>query len=342
MISSIILSPIFAHCSFDKTPTVPIVIFELFVVAVFASALFFLSKIKDKIWLRFAIMAVGVLIFELFTAPMWNNHKLGQWAYLYHDVSWILTIGWTSLIMIVVVFVDKLLPNIKEWRRFFLYLVILTVAIVPLEMLVVNLGIRGYSPEVKQAISGVYILGVPVELLYYSPVFTGLIISFYKYWSFVIDDVPLIPLKRIKWLRDLIITFLGIFLLEVMVEPMVQNQKLPQWSYIFHDISFLITGMWILIIAVTAILVGKFFSHFPMIYRFILALSMTTMLAVPLEAWLINNGFRVYSASAQKFYIGVLMPGLNVPVEIAFAIPCYMALIIAFIRYWESLLDNSL
>ncbi|MFK0733199.1 MAG: hypothetical protein ACFKPT_08235 [Gloeotrichia echinulata GP01] len=342
MISSLVFSPIFANCSFDKTPTVPIVIFELFVVAVFAGSLLFLSKIKDRIWLRFAIMAVGVLIFELFTAPMWNNHKMGQWAYLYHDVSWVLTIGWTSLIMIVVLLVDRLLPTVKEWKRFFLYLVILTFTIIWLEMLVVNIGIRSYSPEVQKAISGVFIWGVPIELLYYTPVFTGLIISFYKYWTFVIEDVPLVPLKRIKWLRDFIITFLGVFLLEVMVEPMVQNQKLPQWSYIFHDISFLITGMWIAIIAVTAILVGKFFSYFPMGYRFLVALSITTILAVPLESWLIVNGFRVYSASAQKFYLGVLIPGLNVPVEIAFAIPCYMALIIAFIRYWENLLDNSL
>ena len=246
------------------------------------------------------------------------------------------------MILSVVLLVDKLLPNIKEWKRFFGYLVILTVLIIPLEILVVNLGIRGYSPEVTNAISGVFILGVPIEILYYIPVFTGLIISFYKYWSFVIDDVPLVPLKQIKWLRDLIITFVGIFLLEVMVEPMVQNQNLPQWSYIFHDISFIITGIWILIIATTAILVGKFFSHFPTIYRFLLALGITTILAVPLESWLIVNSFRVYSASAQKFYLGVLMPVLNVPVEIAFAIPFYMALIITFIRYWGNLLDNSL
>ncbi|MCM0592120.1 MAG: hypothetical protein KA716_18710 [Gloeotrichia echinulata DEX184] len=135
MISSLVFSPIFANCSFDKTPTVPIVIFELFVVAVFAGSLLFLSKIKDRIWLRFAIMAVGVLIFELFTAPMWNNHKMGQWAYLYHDVSWVLTIGWTSLIMMVVLLVDRLLPTVKEWKRFFLYLVILTFTIIWLEML---------------------------------------------------------------------------------------------------------------------------------------------------------------------------------------------------------------
>jgi hypothetical protein len=336
------MNVIFATCNFDKTATVPILFFELFVFASFGTAMFILPKIKDKLWQRFLVMALGVLIFELFTAPMWNNHKMGQWAYLYHDVSWILTAGWTTLILSVVLVVDKLLPDTKEWQRFGLYLGILLFAIIPLEIWTVNIGIRGYAPEVLDTTSGTKLLGVPIEILYYTPVFTGIIISFYKYWSFVIDDVPLVPLKRRKWLRDILIAFTGIFLVEVMIEPMARNQNLPQWSYIFHDISFLITGMWIAIIAVTAILVGKFFSFFPIIYRFLIALSITTMLAIPIESGLIRNGIRVYSESAKHYYTGVIMPVMNVPIEVAFAIPCYMALLLAFMRYWENLLDNSL
>lgn len=331
-----------ATCNFDKTATTPIIFFELFVVATFAASLFLLPKIKDKTWLRFSIMAVGVLIFELFTAPMWNNHKMGQWAYLYHDVSWVLTIGWTSLILSVVLIVDKLLPSWKEWQRFILYLGILLLAIIPIEIWTVNIGMRGYSPEVLKTVSGAFLFGVPVEILYYTPVFTGIIISFYKYWSLVIDDVPLVPLKKRKWLRDIFIAFAGIFLVEVMVEPMVKNQNFPQWSYIFHDISILMTGMWVLIIAITAILVGKFFSHFPILYRFFIALSIISTIAVPIESWLIRNGFRVYGESAKHYYTGVLMPVMNVPIEVTFAICCYVALLIALMRYWENILNNNL
>jgi hypothetical protein len=242
----------------------------------------------------------------------------------------------------VVLIVDKLLPNWKEWQRFILCLGILLFAIIPLEIWAVNIGIRGYSPEVLDTVYGAFLFAVPIEILYYTPIFTGLIISFYKYWSLVIDDVPLVPLKKRRWLRDIFIAFAGIFLVEVMIEPMVTNQNLPQWSYIFHDVSFLMTGIWIGVIAITAILVGKFFNHFPIIYRFFIALSMTTILGVPIESWFINNGFRIYGESAKHYYTGVIMPVMNIPIEVTFAVSCYMALLIAFMRYWENLLNNNL
>src|SRR3989337_3475234 len=83
-------------CNFDKTPTLPIISFELFVIIGTIIALFVLSKISKKVLLRYFIITIGVLIFEIFTAPMWNNFKLGWWAYVYKDVTWILTIGWST------------------------------------------------------------------------------------------------------------------------------------------------------------------------------------------------------------------------------------------------------
>lgn len=342
MISPLYFSPILAHCNFDKTPTLPIILFELFILAGFVFSIFVLPKVQNKVWLRFLVMSVGVLIFELFTSPMWNNYKMGWWAYLYHDVSWILTIGWTSLVLSVVLLVDKFLSSEKEWHRFAIYLGILTVVIVPLEIWVVNIGIRSYSPEVLQSISDIFLWGVPIEVLYYIPVFTGLVISFYKYWSFAIDQEPLVPLKGRKWGRSFLLTFLGIILFEFMIESMAKNVKFPRWSYIFHDINIIMIGAWILIIGLAAIIVAKFFIHYSTFYRFMIALAITTVLAWPLESWLIMNGFRVYGPSAVESYTGFTTPITNVPVEIAFAIPCYMALIIAFIRYWETIIDNRL
>ncbi|MBW4496112.1 MAG: hypothetical protein KME26_24175 [Oscillatoria princeps RMCB-10] len=345
MISHLYLSPVLAHCNFDKTPTLPIVMFEVFILAGVAGAFLILPKIKDKVLVRFLVMAAGVLLFEMFTAPMWNNHKMGWWAYVYHDVSWILTLGWTALILGVVLLVDKFLESWKEWKKFGVYLGVLTLAVVPFEMIAVNTGIRSYAPEVREAVSGIFILGVPVEILYYVPVFGGLVITFYKYWSFLIDGeliAPLKPLARRKWLRSLLITFLGVFLFEVMIEPMVRNEKLPQWSYIFHDISILMTGMWILAIGLTAIVVTRFFIHYPMIQRFFIATAIAGAVAWPVESWLIVSGYRVYGPSAVNNFTGFVTPVTGVPVEVAFAIPCYMALIIAFIRYWEIILDNRL
>ena len=118
---------------------------------------------------------------------MWINERLGPWAYIFHDVSWILTIGWTALILSVVMLVDHFLAEWSEKTAFCVYLGILLALVVVLETIVVNLGIRSYAPEVLAATSGIMVLGVPIEVLYYVPVFTALVITFYKYWSFVID-----------------------------------------------------------------------------------------------------------------------------------------------------------
>jgi len=188
-----------ANCGFDKTPTSAILFFEGVVLAAVGLGLGFLSRIQTRILPRFLVMAVGVFIFELFTAPMWHNHRLGVWAYVNRDVSWILTIGWSILFLSVVEVVDKLLPSWREWRRFILYLVVLTLLVLPLEVWVVGLGVRSYAPEVLEALVGGFVAGVPVELFYYVPVFAGLVIGFYKYWGFVLEDALLVPVKQIRW-----------------------------------------------------------------------------------------------------------------------------------------------
>jgi hypothetical protein len=49
------------------------------------------------------------------------------------------------------------------------------------EALVLKLGLRTYTPETEAVLSGYTFLGTPIEALYYIPVFSGLIIGFYKY-----------------------------------------------------------------------------------------------------------------------------------------------------------------
>lgn len=338
---NLLLPLIFAHCNFEKTATLPILGFETLILI--ATGLFFwlFHKVKPQIWLRFLIMSVGVLLFELFTEPMWQNYRMGKLAYIYHDVSWILTLGWASLILTVILSVDRLLPLLKTYQKFGISLGILTLVGFPLEILVVNLGMRGYSPEVLNTISGIFILGVPLEALYYIPVFMTLVISFYRYWELVLDQEPLIPLKHRKWLQSFGLCFLAVFLFEVMIEPMVRNEQLPQWSYIFHDISLIMTGIWIGIIALAAIIVTQFFPHFPITARFIIAMGITGAIAVPLESFFISNGYRIYGETTVAHFTGFTLPVWNTPIEIVFAIPCYMALIIAFIRYWETVINNQ-
>lgn len=328
-------------CDFDKVATAPIIIFEAVTIIGAIASLGILSKFTDRVLLRYLVVAIGVLIFELFTAPMWNNVKLGEWAYVYHDVSWILTLGWTTLILSTIILVDHFFKQKTQPVRFAIYLAVLTVIVFVAEMVVLQLGIRSYSKEVLAVLIGVNIAGVPIEGFYYIAVFTSLLIGFYKFWESVIDNRPVVPVLKTKWLRNLAIAVIAVFLFELMIEPMVVNAKMPSWSYVYRDISFLMTGLWVLLLWLAISLIDKFFMHVDLQARFFGYLAVIGVIALPLESFLINGGYRIYGPSATANFSGFLTPITNIPVEVAFAIPLYMALVIAFTRFWEITLDNA-
>ncbi len=327
-------------CAFDKTATGSIIAFEVIIIIATITAIVILSRFRDKIWQRYLIMAVGVFIFEFFTAPMWNNFHLGAWAYVYQDVSWILTIGWTTLILTTVILVDKFFSQLKLWQRFSLYLVILTIDTLILEMIVVNLGIRTYAPEVEAVFIGPKMFGVPIEGFYYIPVFMTLVISFYKYWALVLDQDLIVPVRQRRWVASLIISVLGILLFELMIEPMVENVNFPSWSYIYRDVTILMTGLWVLLIWGVTYVIDRWLIHLDLSVRFLLYLGVAGIIILPLEAWFITSGYRVYGPSATASFTGITTALTEIPVEVAFAIPLYLALVIAFIRYWEMGLSN--
>ncbi|MFM7266076.1 MAG: hypothetical protein ACKOZW_10920 [Cyanobium sp.] len=329
-------------CGFDKSPTPPVLALQALVLAATAAGLWLVSRWRDRAPLRFGLMGLGVLIFQLFTAPMWNNDHLGPWAYLYRDVSWVLTLAWTTLFLVVVEAIDRLRPRWRAWRRFLLALGLITVVALPVELLLVQLGVRSYAPEVLAAVGPWRLAGVPLEFLYYVPVFAALVLGFYRYWSFVLDDALLIPVLRIRWWRGLALTAVAVLLFELMVEPMVENRGFPAWSMLHRDVSLLMSGVWVLVIALTAALVVRLGATLPIALRFLLALAIATAIALPIEYGLVAAGVRVYGPSATANFSGFTIPLLQAPVEIAFAIPCYLALVIAFIRYWEIVLDNRL
>lgn len=328
-----------AH-QFDKSPTAAIIAFEVCVLIFAAVSMLVLARSDRHIVRKFLVVALGIFIFEFFTSPMWNNYKMGAWAYVYRDVSWVLTVGWASLILCMIAFVDRVFSGRQEWQRFLLYLVALTVIVPILEWVVVRLGIRSYSPEVLES-GGRLWWGVPLGVLYYVTVFMALVISFYRYMSFSLLDSPVVPIKNHKWFRSLLISFLGIFLFELMVEPMVVNANLPRWSYVYRDISVLLTGGWIVIVWLATNIVDKLWIHINLLGKFLRYLFVIFLVALPIESWLIVNGYRIYGASTVSAFSGFVVPIAQVPVEIAFAIPFYFALVVSFIKYWEIILDNE-
>lgn len=336
------MDPLRCVKNFDLAANGTTITFEIVLITVCVAVLFGLSRIRDRIGERFLIVAMGVFVFELFTAPLWDNLRLGEWAYLYQDVSWILTLGWSTMILAVVVVVDRFLPDVSALGRFAVYLVALTVLVFLNETLVVDLGIREYAPEVTEALLGPTVLGMPIEVFYYAPVFTSLVVAFYKYWELHLERVPLVPVLKQKWLRNLAITVVGVVVFELVIDPAVVNANFPAWSYVYRDITFLMTGLWVLIILVATNVIDRVFVRSGLLPRFFGYLVVITVIALPLEAWFIANGFRVYGPSAVANFSGVLAPFGNVPIEVAGAIPLYLALIICFVRYWEIVGDNNL
>ncbi len=291
---------------------------------------------------KFIAASAGVLLFEMFTAPMWRNEKLGHYGYFYHDVSWVLNLGWTALIMGAWHLVDSLMPKRGELPRYLATLALLLPLVLLAENVVLWLEIRHYAPEVKDVFSGYRIGLAPVEALYYVPVFTALVLAFYRYWSFVIDDEALVPVIRTRWLRALGLTLLAVVMFELLIEPIVENKGLPAWSYFYRDLSVLMTGGWVVLIAATAVIVQRFLAFRPLPIRFVAALFIVLALALPLESWLIHNDIRVYGPSARANFCGIKTWLTGVPIEVVFAIPMYMALVFTFVRYWEIVGDNGL
>lgn len=326
------------RATFDREPTPAILGFEAVVILGTIVLLWLLGRERPRIVVHYLIMAIGVLVFEVFTAPMWDNFKLGEWAYIYKDVSWVLTLGWSSLILGTIFAVDRVMGARPDWQRFVGYLVVLTVLTGVLEAVVVNLGIRSYAPEVMEVAAGSYVLGglLSLHLLYYVPVFMSLVICFYKYWAPAVDDMQFPHVRGAVWWQRLVIAFVGVFFFEVMIEPIVQNQGFPAWSYVYRDISVVQTGFWIAVIWFSMAVVDRLLPRVDFIVRFVLYLTVLSAVALPVEGWLVINGFRVYGPSAVANFSGLTTAIGGIPLEVAAAIPLYMGLIICFVRYWEA------
>ncbi len=332
-----------AICGFDKSLTPPVFIFEIFIFAATGLILYILHKLQKKLLYRYAIMISGVFLFELFTAPLWNNLHLGKLAYAYIDVSWILTIGWSTLIYYIVFMVDHYRKKHSQLDRFVWYLMLLTPIVMLFESAVVKLGVRSYAPEVYEAAGPftIPVLEIPLAGLYYIPVFLTLVISFFKYWSLYLDKKLLVPVKKSRWLRNFILTFSAVFLFELMIEPMVNNLHMPQFLYIYRDINVAMSGFWVLLVALVAQFVDTRFIHWSLPKKFGAYLMIATAVAAPVEAWLIRSGFRVYGISATQNFTGFKTLLFQVPIEVVFAVPFYLALVITFTKFWELTADDS-
>ncbi len=324
-------------------PTPEILLFEISVVVVAVLAYRFLDARVLRLRQHFTLVAVGVFALEFFTGPMWENRNLGVWAYVYSDVSWIFTIAWSTLILLTVYGVDNVVRPPRSWQRFALYLLVLTPVTLLFDGLSKALGIRVYSPEVLEAAGPgrIPILDVPAAGLYYIPVFMILVLSFYKHWLSIIEPDAM-PGNRLPLANRLILTAAAVFLFEIVVEPMATNLNFPAWSYVFHDITIIMTGLWVLLVTLCTLAVDRLMRGVDFRLRFAAYLGLIGIIATPMEGWFIQNGYRVYGPSATADFIGIRTLIGDLPIEVVSAIPLYLALVITFVRFWDGSVDRGL
>lgn len=163
--------------------------FELGVVLLSLLILVVLRKSNDKIYRRFGLTFLAVLLFEYFTHPLWINTNLQPWAYLYLDVSWVITLCWTNLIVASMAIVEYTLPKIRKSKQFLSLMGLLVVGGLYLEWLFLRLGIRQYPEVIKEYLANTYRIFnvVPVVEIFYLPTFLALIVGFVKYWELSFD-----------------------------------------------------------------------------------------------------------------------------------------------------------
>ena len=163
-------------------------ILEIVIILISIGLFVYLKKFETKAKKKFIILFLAVLLFEIMSEPMWVNHQFNSWAYLYGNVSWIVTLGWVSIFFVSFLIVDKLIFNNKkasEKIKFWLYLLVVTIITVPIESLLLKYGFRSYSSALTDTFSGILIplTRVPIEVLIAVPMIAALIIPFYKYLS---------------------------------------------------------------------------------------------------------------------------------------------------------------
>lgn len=159
--------------------------FEVGVILLTLLTLFILNKSNSHTMRRFGLAVIGVFLFEYFTHPLWINQNLQSWAYLYLDVSWVITLCWVNLIMISMAIVEYMLPKLSELKKFVSLLGLITIGGLYLEWFFLRLDIRKYPAAIQEYIDATYRIAgvVPIIEILYIPTFMGLVIGFIKYWE---------------------------------------------------------------------------------------------------------------------------------------------------------------
>lgn len=165
---------------------------------------------------------------------------------------------------------------------------------------------------------------------------------FYEFTVIAIALISLLILRKFdkKVLRNFIIVFIGILLLQYFTQALWLTVGLAKWSYLYQGVNWIITIGRTTMVIVSMTVIDLIFPRFSERTRFGLYFIPILISGLIGETISSRMGTIQYHPKLLETFSGIKIYG-SVPIEALYYIPFFMLLAISFVRYWQIILDNA-
>ncbi len=147
--------------------------------------------------------------------------------------------------------------------------------------------------------------------------------------------------KKYANLKYMAISTVAILAFELIIHPAVINSGFSSWTYLYQDITVVLTMGWVMLVGVSIALVDFAFGHLSELKRFWLYLALLDAFVLLFEILFTRLGLRSYIPALAESRYGLYLPFTAIPIGIALATPAMLALVIAFTKYWVRISGRS-
>ncbi len=229
--------------------------FEIYVFIFVCVSLFLFLKAHTYKDILFAVIAVG--LYKYLTLSLFGNSTCMCSGNTYPDVSVInIFIGMLDVgTLLIAKYLSERCKMNRKYRFTLLLLLTYFIFLVN-EMIIQSMGIRSYTEDISNLLSQSTFLMLPIENIPYI-----LAVAFYTVgiYSFLekVDQAKTKNVPQSSFTKTLWISIISVFALQIIVHPIFLDTWLPEFTYLYQDINWLVTILWSLAIATILTLIGK-------------------------------------------------------------------------------------
>jgi len=140
--------------------------------------------------------------------------------------------------------------------------------------------------------------------------------------------------------RKLIILLISVILFETMTEPLWSNTGLDSWTYLFRDVSWIISLGWVCIIMISIMIVDYFLRKTSEVRKFFAYLALIVGATTIIESILVTSKIRSYAPELLARTTGINIPVLNLPIEALLVLTIIGAFVISTYKYINYLFNT--